>query len=376
MSTLIETIFPTLTNLVQCLAPWWRISPIWSSDTVDARQRSLLRILATAHKERLDPAVLVDHLANEHRWSYKWRLKRLARRLREGTLLVDALEQTPDALSDPIVLAVRFATQCGTLDATYSRLIGEHDETDNRLQYAMRHSLAYVIVIGLIACLITLFQMTFIIPTIVKMERDFSDASEQISSASVLKSLISVSHFIADYFPMLLMLMVLIFLIFKVGNIRRLFRRGLAGRWFSAVAKRRSAQLLELLADSLEAGRPLSGSFSTLARYHFDTRIRHKLLIARNEIEQGAKPWDSLAEVQLISPAESKAIAHSSTKTDRVWTLRRVANWQSKKLSRSRENRSTLFQPIAVMALASFVLWIGYAYFQFLYNLVQNLAKP
>ena len=43
---------------------------------------------------------------------------------------------------------------------------------------------------------------------------------------------------------------------------------------------------------------------STLARYHFDPAIRNKLLFVRNEVEQGADTWQSMATVGLLSTSE------------------------------------------------------------------------
>ena len=89
-----ESWFPSFAHWMRFRAARWRLSTWWLSDTLDAMQHSLLRILAVAHRERLELAPLVANLAEEHRGRYRRRLRRLARRLNEGTALVDALEQT------------------------------------------------------------------------------------------------------------------------------------------------------------------------------------------------------------------------------------------------------------------------------------------
>ncbi|TWU38917.1 type IV pilin biogenesis protein [Novipirellula aureliae] len=375
MSSFFATYLPSFGKLDHLLLSRWRISAWFSGDTVDDRQRSLLRMLAAAHQQRLDPTVLVDNLASEHRGAYRRRLKRLVRRLHEGLSLVDALEQTPDVLSDETVLAIRFATQCGTLDSTYSRLIAGRDETDNRVQHAAGHSTIYASIIGLFAVLVVIFQMTFILPIFLKISEELTEGAT-FRSAGPLRSLAATIEAITDYFPLILIASFLLFLLLKLTRVRRFLRRAVAGRWIDTIAKRRSANLLNLIADSLEAGRPLTSSLSTLARYHYDRGIRQKLLLARNEVEQGSVAWDSLAEVKLISAAESDAIQKMNGTTDRVWTIRRFADWNRDKVSRKRENRSSLRQPLIVLCLGAIVLWIGYAYFQFLTNLVENLARP
>ncbi len=91
----------TLNNPIPATArSTWRISVFWLPDLRSSVQRSLLRLLHVAHVERLALAPLVHALALEHRGGNRRRLRRLAFRLAGGMPLIEALEQTPDALSD------------------------------------------------------------------------------------------------------------------------------------------------------------------------------------------------------------------------------------------------------------------------------------
>ena len=76
-------------------------------------------------------------------------------------------------------------------------------------------------------------------------------------------------------------------------------------KYFGPMRDWRSAEVLQRLGAVTAGGRPLPSALSTLARYHFDPAIRHKLLFARNEVEQGADLWQSLATVRLVNPAEA-----------------------------------------------------------------------
>ena len=102
--------------------PTWYVST-WFGDGLATQQRSLLRMLSVAHRERLEMGPLIHCLADEHRGRYRWRLRRLAKLLESGTPLVEALEQTPDALDDDTVLALRFGSQTGALASTFEMLI-------------------------------------------------------------------------------------------------------------------------------------------------------------------------------------------------------------------------------------------------------------
>ena len=108
--SVIETWFPTVVRAFG--QPYrWRLMPWWTGESHACRQRSLLRLLALAHNERLDLAPLLENYANEQLGLYRVRVRRLARRVSEGTPIVEALEQTPEVLGDEAVLAIRFAAR-------------------------------------------------------------------------------------------------------------------------------------------------------------------------------------------------------------------------------------------------------------------------
>ena len=126
--------------------PTWRTATWWPGETRSAQQRSLLRILSVAHGERLELTPLVENLADEHRGSYRRSLRRLARRLSSGTPVVEALELTPDVLSDSAVLAIRFGAQTGTLSSTYQQLLEARPLDLSPQQASFRHLVFYWIV--------------------------------------------------------------------------------------------------------------------------------------------------------------------------------------------------------------------------------------
>ncbi|TWU32985.1 type II secretion system F family protein [Novipirellula artificiosorum] len=376
MSDIFTHYFPSITELQHRLCPRWRISTRFSGDTRVAQHRALLRVLFVAWKQRLDTAVLVGNLAEEHRGGYRRQLKRLANRLGEGMSLIDALEQTPDVLDDDTVLAIRFATQCGTIEPTLERLVDQRDDTENRLQLGLRQSMIYGAAITAIAALILVFLMTFITPVMEELNSEILDESPDPRLPWAFRSLVATCEYLVNYAHVVVVVAVALGILLFAGPIRRYLRRVVASRWVGSIARVRSARLMSLLADSLEAGRPIAGSLSTLGRYHFDSSVRQKLLLARNEVEQGTPPWASLADANLITDAESIAIEKMNTQPDRVWTLRHLAAWKSEQVGRSREKRSQLVQPAVVLLLAAIVLWIGFSYFQFLTHLIESLAKP
>lgn len=347
----------------------WRASTWWPGDSQESVQRALLRILSVAHRERLDTAVLVANLAEEHRGGQRRRLRRLARRLADGTPLVDALEQTPDVLSDEDTLAIRFAQQTGTLSSIYPQLIERSGEASGGIYTRFCQSMIYFGCLLVVMILMISFLMVFIVPT---MQQIFSEFSVRFSWP--MQSLIACSQFVIAYWPLLVMLAIVAAWLVWSPYSRRFFRRAVATRWMRDAAQIRSAELLRLLSTAVDAGRPLPSALSTLARYHFDQSFRQKLLYARNEVEQGADVWASLVEASLLTPEEVHAVAQSSSDRSRVWTMRRLADWKQQQLRQRSESWAACVEPVITLVFAAVVLWVCVAMFGFLSQIIEICA--
>lgn len=347
----------------------WRIARWWKRDLRNVPELSLLRMLAVAHRERLDVRPLISNLASEFRGAARRRLSRLCRRLAEGVPLIDALEQTPDVLRDEDVLSLRFASGSGTLPQTYAELIERAQSRSTGAAAQVRQALKNGIVLAIVFSLLIAFQMTFISPTFEKMFEEFG-----LSLTPVYLALIHTTDWIAKYLP-LLMLLVLLSLGFNwfVRPIRHL-RRWFELRPLRASAQLQRAHLLRMLAQASDAGRSLPSSLSTLARYHFSRNTRVKLLVARNEIEQGADTWGTLAASQLINSREAQSLSDASSPRLRTWIMRRLAQQKEDVVHDRRAALAMLVHPTIVLFFGVIVAWIAVAFFSVLVSMISALA--
>lgn len=344
----------------------WRISPFWPRDARKLMRRSLLRLLAVAHDQRLDTAMLIANLADEHRGSNRRLLLRLQRRLNDGLPLVAALEQTPEVLSDHQILAIRFGSQTGTLTATYQNLIRENELSRSNIDRNMWNSSLYLVAMTLVLVWITTFLVLFIYPTLEHIAREFKTGTPPWPY-----SFVAWIHHHAAPATLLLPLLILAASGFLwSGPLGGRLRRRLADSRLHWVRKLRVAELLELLAQSVASGRPLSGALSTLARYHFDKNVRLRLLFVRNEVEQGANVWDSFLESDLLSVEESQALAASSSSASQAWLMRRLASRKRQQAIAFAEAATHLFQVLVVLIVAAAVLLLSGAAYQYLAHLV------
>ncbi len=349
--------------------PTWYLSPWWPGEKIESKQYSLLRLLSVCNTERLDPKPLVRALAIEHRGGYRRRLFQLAHRLNANTTLVSALEKTPDALGQGVVLALRFGSQSGTLAQTYEQLLATEKPEVDEARTMQINARGYWAVLAATIVLILLFLMYFISPTIKKVLDEF-----EMKLPLSFYRLLAFWEFVSAYALWIGLVLFAFGWLVRSSRSRRFFRREVADRLFRQTSLARSAQLLRMLSVTVEAGRPLAGSLSTLAKYHFDRNIRQRLLMARNEVEQGASAWSSLVDAKIISTEEFQAVTGSSNRRVQSWTLHRLATVKQEIAKQRMVMLTTFLHPVVILVFAAIVLWICFSFFSVLTNMIQSLA--
>lgn len=363
--------FPTFGHLWQWAMryyPWKSTTP-WPADTLASQQKALLRILGVAAEERLEAAPLVAALSIEHRGRYRRRLRRLSQRLMSGTALADALEQTSGVLSDEDALAIRFGDQSGTLPAVLSQLVNRPAGAESRIMARLRQIGFYTALTLAIFAFILTFMMIKIIPSFQAIFVDF-----EMDLPRALVVLIVICNWASNYWFLFAIPLLVLLWLWKSERSRRFFRRTISSRLLRPIAQLRSADLLSLLAVNARAGRPLAGAMSTLARYHFDSKIRQKLLFVRNEMEQGADVWNSMATARLLTSQEARALASSTTTDSRAWTMERLADLRRGRVERRLDLYLSLLQPTVTLLMAAAVLFVAVACLSPLFGMVEALS--
>lgn len=326
------------------LTSGWRTSPWWKGESAELRQRTLLHVLYSAQAQRCDPAPLIEGLANEHRLGYRRTLGRLAKRLHEGVPLADALEQTPGALSDHQTLAIRCGSQLGSLLAYLETLIAQRDPEERTAQRRLRELRLYGLTMVAALVVASAFMAIRVVPHIAVI-LDESQGEEPLAMRAY-RALLGSGTLAGVAVALLLIL----------GSRRlrqgRFVRRSLWGRLIPWVAALRGAGVLQLLQPAAAAGRPMTSAVSTLARYHYDPGVRGKLLIARNNVEQGAELAEALADVKLLSRSEARALSLAASSESRSWMLQSLAAHRQRRILQRLDLWLAWAQPLLVTCIA------------------------
>jgi type II secretory pathway component PulF len=272
-------------------------------------------------------------------------------------------------LNDEQLLSLRFASQSGNLPATLRRLTDLESAVGSEREISSESNWVYWLSVALITVSLWSLMMLFIWPKFERIGLEF----ENETLLGPLKLMAYIWNICISFWPICLLAIsasiVLLFSTrlqrFVTAKIRPLLR----GR-----SKRVSPITFELLASSVEEGKPLLSGMSTLGKYHYDPLSRQCMLVARNEIEQGANDIDGMQQAKVLDANEAAALREFSTPAGQAYVLRSIATRDRKRLQ-SREYRNGLMlEPLVIIALGIPVLWICGSFFYMITKLISSLA--
>jgi type II secretory pathway component PulF len=343
----------------------WRVTTWWPNESRIVVQKSLLRILIFAHQHQLELPRIVRNFANEHRGLRRLRLLTLSKRLAKGLPLVEAVEQTPGVLNEQNVLALRFASQLGVFNHSFCDQIQSSDRDREIAMSGLARVSLYALAMLLVMALYLGFTGSFIGPRLMGLANEYGMAS---SWPTFLKSVYELG---GDYIAWAIGLlglgtMVLLFSSQARRYLSKRFRRLYSWLGLSS----HTAELLALLSHAAEQGRPISGSLSTLARYHYDRLTRQQLLFIRNEVEQGADVWACFCDAKFITDDEASAIRQCPDSRSQGWLLRQLSESRDAIITARYRMLTALAHPLVTIVFALLIGVICFAQFQFLTDLI------
>ena len=350
---------PTFSSLFGILIRPW--------GTTIAQRRSLLRLIVVAAEEQVPLVPLLERWAEDERGVQQMRVYRLVDRLKNGMSLANALEEVRGVLREEDVLAVRFDLQMGTRTLAMRRALAALEPTSPTQSPAMGRVISYLFVMLPLSFLLVTFINLNIVPVFLKMMQQFDIAPP---------AALQMSYDLARYWWVAAGLILLFLVACTSTDFGRFLRGSFVGRLYSPWRKWLAADVLQKLGVAIEAGRPLPGALSTLARYHFDPSMRSKLLFVRNEVEQGADIWQSLVTVGIVTRPEVRLVQLSDRLGSQPWAIDQLVWARQTRAATQAQQVSRLFMPVAVLALGVFVLVQGLGIFLSLAELMNSQAGP
>lgn len=347
----------------------WRSSSLLQPSSLPLKQAELLEVLALATQEKLDAGVVVSQFSKEHTGAYRRTLRRLAKRLGGEGELHSALEQTPDALNDDDVLAIRCGSNLGMLPSTFDSLLrSQREGKDQWIQKGSNRT--YYVVLAMAISMLVLMMGAFIAPTMAKMSSEL-----EVPTTSAFYWFRATFRWFFDNFTWVVIGGVVLGFLLRSSFFRRFVRKRISS-WTSLFQSRaKSSGVLRVLAIASVSDRPITSATSTLAKYHYDRATRQRLLLARNEMEQGENEWTSLVKAKLLSESEAELLRMVPNPKSLAWTLEQLATNRESVSHNRKVFLYTFVHPIVMIVFGLIVLWVCVAFFSIIPSTIKSLTS-
>ncbi len=353
----------------------WLARPVVVWPATRSDRYSLLRVLQLAIEERRPLVPMIEALAQDERSSQRWRLGRLLAQLREGRTVPDALEATPGLLPRRDVARIRANYQLGL--AASNEFLADASMGGECRTAVDPHAMIWRTVWYLVMTLGTAILVS------TYLYSEFFSTSEMIlrDMESTVPRAMRTFRWLGEQVEAWAWILVfVVFLALLLGWSRRVRHALTRMPWVSRLLFARdwhAAELLSAMASSAEAGRPLVSTISSLARTYHDPKIRHQLLVVRNELDHGTHAWETFQHAQILDATDVRLIRLEETFDDFPWTLRKLAATKRAKAATKMNVLMQFGQWIVILVLGLGVLGLGIVVFEFLSSaLITLVEKP
>ncbi len=282
-------------------------------------------------------------------------LSEIRERVREGARLADSMRQYPKIFGELYLNMVHAGEVSGALDIVLVRL-AEFTESQARLTSKVKGALTYPLVMAVVGVSLMGFLLVFVVPKITKI---FEDTKAALPLPT--KILVSLSHFVSNYWYIVILLIVGLFFGYRKFKARPSGRRLLDkyrlklpifGEMFRMIAVSRFCRTLATLTSS---GVQLLPSLDIVKGVVENVLLVEVIEETRNSVKEG----ESIAEPLRRSGQFPPLVTHMITigeKTGELETmLERVADAYDDQIDTKVSTMTTLLEPLMIVIMGGVV---------------------
>lgn len=279
-------------------------------------------------------------------------------KLSEGLSLADSLERTSKVFSPLYINMIRAGEASGALEVVLLRL-AEYLEGQVKLRNRFISTMVYPVIMVVLATGVVAFLMIKVIPKVVVIFQDVNQALPVYT-----RILIFISHFMADYWYLLIGLAVLM-----VYAIRR-YRKTPEGREkidilmlkipiLGKIVKLRAvSRFSRTLATLLKSGIPLLQSLDIVKNIVNNVVLEKTIEDARDLISEGSSIAEPLRKTGVFPPMVIRMISVGEQSGELEAMLEKIADTTDNEIDTFVSALTSLLEPVIILLLAGMVLFI------------------
>ena len=300
-------------------------------------------------------AALTGVLEQVKRTAVRKVLSRVRERVNEGLSLAAALREHPSVFPSVYTAMVLAGESSGTLEIVMERL-ADFGEQQLSLQRKIRSTLAYPVLMLIVGLGVVFFLMTYVIP---KVTQIFLDMKQALPIPTIL--LIQVSEFLQRFWPLLIIVGILIWLLLRYyvrtekgrRNYHRFqLRSPVVGEIVQKVAIARITRTLGTLLDN---GVPLLSALEIVRTMVDNVILARAVDEARQEISEGTSLTAPLARGGVFPPTVIQMISVGEQSGNLEAMLIKTAEALEGEVESRVTTLTSLLEPVMILALGAVV---------------------
>jgi len=330
-------------------------SPALSTTDVAMMTRQLATLLVASLPLVEALGVMVDQAEKK---SVKSLMADIREEIRGGTSYSAVLERYPREFSQIYVHMVRAGEASGALDQILFRL-AEFLEKQLALKHKVTNAILYPVLMLIVGVSVLFFLMTFVVPKITAV---FTSMKQALPWPTVV--LMTISHFLADYWAVILGGVVLM-----VWAVRRAMKTEAgqltADRWLlkvpliGQVARMVAiSRLTSTLATMLASGVQLLDAMDVAKRVMNNRVLEYAVEGARQNIREGETIAEPLKRSGEFPPLVTHMIAVGERSGEMEEMLRRIGHIYDGEVDRVITRFTSLLEPIMILVMGVLVFFI------------------
>jgi type IV pilus assembly protein PilC len=278
--------------------------------------------------------------------------------IRDGGMLSDSLAKFPDLFSSVYVNMVRAGESAGKLDIILQRL-ADAREKDDEVRRRVQSAMAYPSLVIGVGVLTVFLLLTFFIPRVVSLFRNFDDLPWPT------RALMGVSSVFHGYWPWIVLACVLLGLFYRRLGSTEKGRYAIDGfklklpLFGGFILRHQMAIFSRTLALLIDAGINLDRGMRLSAGALSNSVLKKDLLNAADEtVNQGAPFSSTLKKVRSIPPmvVNMSAVGEESGRLDE--SLAEVASFYEAEIDQQTRVVMSLIEPILMLVVGGIVGFI------------------
>lgn len=276
----------------------------------------------------------------------------------EGHSLAYAIKQLPNAFPPLYCATIEAGEQSGKLDIVLNRL-ADYTEQQQTMKQKIQQALIYPSVMTFISIGIISFLLTFVVPKIIGV---FNSTGQSLPELT--QTLIHISNFLKNHGLVCLIIIIILVVLFKQSLKQEkvrfnwhlfLLKIPLLSYLIRAINTSRFSHTLAILSSG---GVPILKSMTVATNLISSLPINYAIKKAVNEVKEGASLSKALKSTKYFSPMSTHLIASGENSGQLSEMLEHAAKTQDTDVNRIIETGLTLFEPLIILLMGAFVLFI------------------